>query len=226
MGAQTSILKPLVIIPAAGFGRRVGAPNSKEILKLAGSDEPLIERAFRECEGRDWPIHLITRPEKTDLLAYCQQRAPKNLSLQLVGPTQEWPATVLLSEPYWQEWNLLFLPDLIFEPSHVLDQMLVFAKDEISLIAAGLETEAPGLWGCLRVEGDGFSICEKPKDLKEAWAWGFLLFKKSFGKPLFESLLAPAGNDPSDSGAEIKRWHKFTETCKTLDLLEMKDLTR
>ncbi len=216
MNKQTSFVKPLVIIPAAGFGRRVGAPNSKEVLQL-DYGQPLIERAFSECESRDWPMHLLTRPEKTDLLAYCHQRKLSHLAIQSVQPTREWPETVLLSEPFWLEWNLLFLPDLLFQPSNILDQIMAAATGSVDFIAAGQATDRPQIWGCLRSEASGFAICEKPQGLESSWAWGFLAFRKKIGRQLFESLL--------ESGSDHK-WKSFSFSSQIFELTSMSDPTR
>lgn len=223
MKAQT---KPLVIIPAAGFGRRVGSPNSKEILRL-DQGRPLIETAFSESEARKWPLHLLTRSEKTELIDYSLKRGLSNLQIQYVSVTKEWPATVLLSEPVWHEWNLLFLPDLLFRPLTVLDQMIeaVGQRPELRVVAAGTMTSKPQLWGCLKTvhaqassDGkQGFSICEKPQESLSEWAWGLMMFHQSTGRDLFESLL--------QSGTD-HQWKHHGHHCQTFELAEMSDPTR
>jgi hypothetical protein len=162
-------------------------------------------------------MHLLTRPEKTDLLAYCEQRRLLQLETQWIQSTREWPETVLLSEPSWQEWNLLFLPDLLFQPSNVLDQMMESAVSGVDLIAAGQVVLSPHVWGCLRPEANGFSMCEKPQDKESSWAWGFLAFRKKIGRQLFESLL--------ESGVD-HNWKSFSFVCKTFELTSMNDPTR
>ncbi len=213
MAAQT---KPLVIIPAAGFGRRVGSPNSKEMLAFEG--RPLIEFVLRQCETRDWPIQVVTRAEKTELLGYLNERQSRNLNIQLVTETREWPETVLRSEPSWQDWNLLLLPDMIFDPPSVLDQMQkAMLSGSFELVAAGQVVSEPQVWGCLRAQSLGFEISEKPKDCSSAWAWGVLGFRRSLGRPLFQSLL--------ESGAD-HAWKSFQHRALLFELLGLKDLTR
>jgi bifunctional N-acetylglucosamine-1-phosphate-uridyltransferase/glucosamine-1-phosphate-acetyltransferase GlmU-like protein len=213
MAAQT---KPLVIIPAAGFGRRVGSPNSKEMLAFEG--RPLIEFVLRECEARDWSIHVVTRAEKTELLGYLEERQSQSLKIQLVSETREWPETVLRSEPNWQDWNLLLLPDMIFDPPAVLDQMQrAMLSGSVELVAAGRIVNEPQVWGCLRTQSFGFEISEKPQDCSTAWAWGILGFRRSLGRPLFQSLL--------ESGTD-HAWKSFPRRALLFDLLGLKDLTR
>jgi dTDP-glucose pyrophosphorylase len=216
MTTQIPFQKPLVIIPAAGFGRRVGSPNSKEMLLFEG--KPLIEFVIGECETRNWPMHLLTRPEKTELLSYLERRKVGNFEIQLVEETKEWPETVLHSRPFWHEWNLLLLPDMIFKPSQVLD--LIFQKmqsADYGLIAAGREVNEPQVWGCLKTSTSGFEICEKPRQLMPAWAWGILGYRKSLGAPLFQALL--------ESGAD-HQWKKFEDLACQLNLEQLEDLTR
>ena len=101
--------KPLLLLPAAGFGTRVGSPNAKEIF-FGANGGPLIEASLHQARLRDWAVHVITRKEKTDLLNYLKEYQNKyfnpdqvdgfNISIQIIEPSREWPDTLLKSKDY------------------------------------------------------------------------------------------------------------------------------
>lgn len=179
-----SSVKPLVLIPAAGFGRRMGSPMSKELLPLRAG-RPLIEAPLEWCADRHWPVLVITRQEKINLIEYLSRRENasdgEGLSAQrpkvrktssspvdtlLVSATKDWPDTLLASGDHWHEWNLVLLPDVDFAPLEILDQMAELMNSPKQLIVAshdvGVEAEARRAWGFLRPTSTGVMIAEKP----------------------------------------------------------------
>ena len=71
------------VVPAAGFGTRLGlAEGSKELVAVRG--EPVVEYLLRRLEvGGCDEIRLVTRPEKSDLVAFARSRG---LTLVLSSP--------------------------------------------------------------------------------------------------------------------------------------------
>ncbi len=183
-----SSVKPLVLIPAAGFGRRMGSPLAKEILPLRAK-RPLIEAPLEWCADRHWPALVITRQEKTNLIEYLSWRnktlvgerhfSPRvddlrtntsSVDTLIVGATQDWPDTLLASRDHWHEWNLVLLPDVDFAPLEILDQIAEqmgrLSPLPNQLIVAshdiGLDENARRGWGFLLPTSKGVMIAEKP----------------------------------------------------------------
>jgi hypothetical protein len=213
-------MKPLIIIPAAGFGRRVGSPQSKEMLKRKNG-QLMIDLAFEKAKEMDCSVHLITRKEKVDLISYTEEQFQKGLKgqIQIVNPTKEWPDSILKSQNYWHEWNLLFLPDTDFQPRDILKQIcLEIQTHQPDFAAASFVCDHAPTWGCFRQVGDGYEFCEKPKIAKTGIeAWGFLFFKKQFGENLFSHLLESSFDH---------QWKFFRCKGVTLQMDHFEDLTR
>lgn len=108
-----------IIVPAAGFGKRMGSPEAKEMLVLKESQEkPLIEHAIAWAQTLKCPIHVITRKEKQSLLRYLENHPYcEFITIQCVEATREWPETMLLTQPYLAKQNILILPDTRWEPA-------------------------------------------------------------------------------------------------------------
>ena len=188
--------KPLLIIPAAGFGRRAGSPLSKELI-LGADQEPLINRSLQQAAELKWPVHMITREEKIDLIEHVEQFCQQNeieCHIQAIPASKEWPETVLQSEPFWRQKNILILPDTSFEPVNILKDM-VQKLNSADLVVAGFKPkDSFSTWGFFRkISEEQLQLCEKPNDRfdcnQETKAWGLLGFRKEFGKALFAAQL-------------------------------------
>jgi hypothetical protein len=122
----------LVIIPAAGYGRRVQASitslplRSKELLP-GPEGEPLINHCLQQAADHGLPVHLITRKEKIDLIEhvekFCQEKEIP-FAIQRIEPSREWPESILMSEKFWLEKNILCLPDTVYGPDSIFAHML------------------------------------------------------------------------------------------------------
>lgn len=179
--------KPLIIVPAAGFGTRVGSPMAKEML-VRGSDKPLIHFVLDLAEAFHWPTHVITRKEKSNLIDYLS--AFEENKIQLVEPTIEWPATILNAKDYLHEWNFLILPDTQFSPTTMLKKM--WENRNKSLVHyACFSIENYDHWGIVSQKNDEYFISEKcfsnedPTQFNSFLAWGFILFHRD-AFPVFE----------------------------------------
>lgn len=209
--------KPLVILPAAGFGTRMGSPPAKEILP-GPLGSPLIETALRQAQVRGWPVHVITRRAKTELISYLseyQNSQGLEISIQLIESSQEWPDTVLQSQKFWRQRNLLCLPDTVFQPTGIWDDLV---RSQASLSAALFEVADGRSWGVMRKTATAVEICEKPQEGRAGMkAWGLLSFQPEAGRVLLQAQLASAFHH---------QWISLEQSFEFFDLESFKDLTR
>lgn len=174
------------IVPCAGFGTRMSMkPNeSKEMLVDPSTGLRLIDGVLRDAAVTGASVHVITRAEKTDLIEYITPK--ENVTVQIIEPEGEWADTVLQSQSFWDEKNILILPDTVWEPR--LDTLF---KIEASLklgcdtVFAVHKVENVSKWG--RV--DWYSVTEKPAILGPGYAWGLIGFTNSGNNcDLFETM--------------------------------------
>jgi dTDP-glucose pyrophosphorylase len=188
--ASTS--KTHIIVPCAGYGVRVGSPPAKELLPHPTTKKPLIEGCLEMAEETGWPLVLITRPEKKVLIDYVhQQEKQRHIHVEwvLVKNTKEWPESVLASQPFWGEQNLLLLPDVEWNPKSAVVEIVDNLKTYD--ISYGLfESENLQTWGTVEISDRQIRVCEKPRENYDGFLpWGLLAFKRSVGRFLFDSLL-------------------------------------
>ncbi len=212
---------PLMILPAAGFGRRSGALGSKELLP-GSQGKPLIQFHLELARERQWPVHVITREDKKDLIDYLEKASMnQEIEIQIIESSREWPETVLRSQEFWREKNILCLPDAQFSPVEILDRMNV-DLDQASLVV-GQFTGSDDLasWGYIHKISDAvIEICEKPEteNLKHfVKPWGLIGFQKSHGSVLFEAQLQSTFDH---------NWKQIEADVLFLSLNEFKDATR
>lgn len=167
------------IIPCAGFGTRMGMkPNeSKEMLFLNNEDTPCIDYALKQCAANGLSPLVVTRPEKKDLIAYCEELGVK---LMLLNPKREWADTVLASRPYWDEDNVLLLPDTRWENPRSVHKIV-----ETNCFTIGTHfVMDPQNWGIY----EGGAIIEKPKETHSNIAWGIIKFEYAEGIKFFTEI--------------------------------------
>ncbi len=173
-----------LIIPCAGFGTRVGSPESKEMMLSPMTGEPLINFALNHAKNFNWDVHVITRKEKKELINYLSKFP--SVTIQIVEPTKEWPHSILLSEKFWNETNILILPDTYFEPASVLEDMASYLCC-YEIVAGLIKMDDYRSWGVVNTTLKHYCIIEKPTFSfhKDYLAWGLLGFHKNVGKELF-----------------------------------------
>ena len=223
---MSDFLRPLVIVPAAGFGRRVGSPESKEML-LREDGSYLIDFALDWARENECRCLVLTRKEKKNLIDYLNAKSKQqDLQISIVSETRDWPETLLLSAPYWQKWNLVFLPDMSFEPRSALKDGLTLFKqnqsqveNEPDLIVWSHEiSEARSSWGYILSEGPHkLHLAEKPKQDRRGRAWGLYAFQSTIGLDLLRAQAA------SNRDHE---WKMLALKCKEVFLESFRDLTR
>jgi len=214
-----------IIIPAAGYGKRMGVVPAKELLPHPDSGKPFLLEAIERHLSLQAPFHIISRFDKTELNEYVEDlknsRPNLSLNLQLIDPSKEWPDTVLKSKDHWFDWNLLLLPDTDYKPFITFKQIeeLVAIKD-MTVNFFTFKVEDSSLWGIVKVSLDCFEIVEKPKkhnDKQESRAWGLILFHKNIGEALFKSLLESSTDH---------QWKKIKNRAHVVPLDFFADLTR
>ena len=177
---------PLVLLPCAGFGRRVGSPEAKELLPLR-EGQPLIQQPLQRARVLGWPSLAITRPEKPSLVNYLEEEFPET-EVQFCRVTEEWPHTVFESRSKWRTWNLLVLPDTDYSPEDAWEKMWG-QREGVSLVVGEHEVQNPRAWGAVVGEGDSLLAFEKVGNASFSKAWGLLLFHRSLGENLFQAFI-------------------------------------
>jgi hypothetical protein len=204
-----------IIIPAAGFGTRVGSPMSKELLSYE-NERPLILNSVELAKELNCRAHVITRIEKSNLIEYLKQF--NHVDIQIISPSKEWPDTILQSSSYWASKNLLILPDTIFSPKNITQQIFE-TLESFDICPAGFNPESKKTWGVYNKMSSHYELCEKPQNSlnQHFLAWGLLGFKKEIGIKLFKLILESAFDH------EFKKTHF---SFKSLELKTFRDLTR
>lgn len=218
MTTQNSIRK--VLIPAAGFGARVGTPPAKELFPDPKTRKPLIEFSLDIAKSLDAQARVITRKDKTVLIEALKKY--KNAEVFLIEASKEWPDTLLQSEPCWSDFNVVILPDTRFLPINAVSDIFSELEMGADLAFAVFPVDDYSTWGVLAKNKDTWHICEKPSNLdclkfEIVNAWGIFGFKKEFGKELLTKML--------ESGFDHKM-RPIQKIVKTIPLEMFKDLTR
>ncbi len=206
-----------VIIPCAGFGTRVGSPLVKELIPSKISGKPLIDFILEEAIIRKWEIHIITRAEKTPLIDHVKNLP--NTTVQIVEPTKEWPHSIIESKIFWEEKNLLVLPDTYFSPKNILDDIESYLCC-FEAVYAVIEKETYETWGAVNISAKNIRLIEKPHsnvNRNHYRAWGLIGFQKDVGETIFRAHLESTF-DHQEKNLRIKG--KFV----SLDIFD--DLTR
>lgn len=180
-------------------------PNeSKEMLFLNEEGAPCIDYALKQCAKNNLEPLIITREEKTDLIDYCVNL---NIDCISIASKGEWVSTILSVCDFWDESNVLLLPDTRWTNEKAL-ATIVKSKQDLCL---GLHlVEDPENWGIL----SGDYVIEKPKNLKGPHlAWGVIKFSKERGYDFFSEL---SSNDGLAKAAP----------CEIVNLGSFKDITR
>lgn len=204
-----------VIIPCAGFGRRMGSPPAKELLPHPTSAKPLIQAAIERFADLDARLVVVTRAEKKELIEWCAKQ-PRVEVLQIEA-TREWPDSVLASQNFWSERNLLLLPDTDFSPESAPLQLLE-DLNQVDVAFASFPVADKRNWGLFLSTAGGFSVADKPELVRpESQAWGLIAFSNRVGRSLF-STISNANRD--------RRWHSMEHSMTARSLDWFKDLTR
>ncbi len=197
--SDTEQTKPLLILPAAGLGRRVGSPPAKELL-LGPDGQPLIDWWLDLSESLEWPTLVIIRHAKVALQKHLQARqlrrqdcGKSKLTIALIEPSKEWAETPLRAKAYWRQRNILAFPDSRFSPVGAI----VALNDELAQNSGCFATFAVDdgrQWGLINCNPaqQRLLICDKPTEPSGKvgdLAFGLLGFREDMGVVLLEALL-------------------------------------
>ncbi len=218
MTTQNSIRR--ILIPASGFGTRVGSPPAKELLPDPENGKPLIKFSLDIAETVDAQAVVITRKNKLILIDALRHYA--NVEICLIDSSKEWPDTLLQSEPYWGENNVVLLPDTRFSPLNTVEQIFSNLESGKKIVFATFAVNDFSTWGVVARNKSSWHICEKPSNreclsVETLQAWGIFGFKREFGKELLNAML--------QSGFD----HRMKPIDSSVDLLHLEtfqDLTR
>lgn len=174
------------IIPCAGRGTRMGLKphEAKELLPDPKTDKPLIEYSLELCKTYNLDPFVITNSEKKSFNKYLIKNEIPHL---IVETTTEWTDSVLQSKGYWNEHNILLLPDTRFSPESVLKDIEVSMLLGCKSVLALHKVPDSHNWGIVK----DYGLFEKPKFLdatQEYYAWGVLGFHIDVGQNLFRSM--------------------------------------
>jgi hypothetical protein len=126
----------------------------------------------------------------------------------------------LQSENFRQEINLVVLPDTVYEPRDIWDQMLTKLTQASACYAVcesanGIDAST---WGVVRE--NPFQFCEKPQEhfASPYLYWGLMMFRRKIGKALLPSHLQSTFDH---------QWKSFSdEKISLARLSKFQDLTR
>jgi dTDP-glucose pyrophosphorylase len=176
----------LAIIPAAGFGSRVGSPPAKELL-LHPNGQRFIDHTIDLAYKLNTQVLVISRKDKHALNEYLieKQKHDKRLSLLLIDQTPEWTWSVQLASPYFHQKNILLLPDSDWGTFDVGKDLLK-SLDSSEISVGVFQVENPKVWGMIEVKENSLFMGEKPLKTESHLAWGLISFQGSFGKIFWE----------------------------------------
>ena len=216
--------KPLIVIPAAGFGTRMGLSptQSKELLQDPYNDnKPLIQWSLDLTNGYNRVI--VTREDKSDLIDYMyseERLQDDKIFVSLITDVcKEWPNSVLHSEPHWEEKNILILPDTRFQPLDIVSKI----EQELEtndIVFACHKIEDCRQWG--KVLLDPFiskplaTIEKEGIEFKlEGLAWGIIGFRNNIGKELFTHYLNKTRFNLTNKKVSVILLERFKDITRT-----------
>lgn len=172
--------RPLVVIPAAGYGQRVGSPPAKELMNHPHyKNLTFMDAAIQKIHEWGGEPFVITRKNKNALVEWLIQN---NVSYFLIDESPEWVSTLIQSSFFWREKNLLLLPDSEFLPLNI-GKLLIDDLDRYPMsVATHLVTDGQ-YWGTLKceenLESPFWTFYEKYKNTSEpvSLAWGLIAFR-------------------------------------------------
>lgn len=171
------------IIPCCGFGTRMemAIDQSKEMLIEPSTGLPIIAYSIALCKKYGITPLVATRKEKTDLIEYC---CNNNIQHIVIEPGKEWADTVLETKPYWEDKNVLLLPDVRFKPDIIIEQIKKSLDFGVDICYAVHEVNDISKWGSI----DPHNYGEKINIRDPGYAWGIIGFTKCLGEYVFEDM--------------------------------------
>jgi dTDP-glucose pyrophosphorylase len=195
-----------LIIPAAGYGTRMGmtASQSKELVPVESEHGRVIDWILKQTKN----ALVIIRPDKKSLKNYLSHKY--RVDLMEIQNSSEWTDTVYRSRLAWDDRNCLVLPDTRYAPTSIIHDINKALHDH-DIVFATHEVQDPHKWGVIA----GDLLYEKPTNNQApARAWGLIGFTKKAGTELFKDL------------NERKVFNLSKYRVKFIPLESFKDITR
>jgi hypothetical protein len=220
----------LLLVPAAGYGLRAGAPPAKELLNRPNTEKKFIDLPLEIAKKYAWPILVISRKNKTELNQYLVSKQTRDqmgelLQTHLIESSQDWFDSLLQSEPFWLEHNIVFLPDVHFTPENILLKMQK-ALFNAPIVAAAHQVPDPNNWGHIYsslndgIDSDRQTVFfEKPSIFLPPIdrAWGLMGFHKNWGAKILNA-------QAKSQKQQVEQ--TLNLNCQFLKLESFEDLTR
>lgn len=215
-----------ILIPAAGFGTRVGSPPAKELFIREDTKQPMIEWSLGLATQENISATIITRKDKSYLIDYLQNHPNYNstFDLHLIESSTDWQDTLLQAQDVWGLNNIVLLPDVTWQPIQKLSQLVnSLTHDSTPSISIALHSVSDfEKWGILcEDKNNAYIWCEKPKEIptntKMLGAWGIFGFHKNIGFNLLTQLI---------ESQKQKKYFELKEKVNLVHLDYFKDLTR
>lgn len=173
------------IIPCAGFGTRMKMKSNKSKEMLPNNIfgyKYIIDYSLKICKTHDLEPIVISRKEKKDLNNYLKKLGVK---VVFVKHENEWNESVLKSEKFWGETNILILPDTRWNNWSVIDDIKKGLELGNNAVFGMHEVKDPENWGIV----ENYVLTEKPKNFNNSqMAWGIVAFNQKYGKELFSNM--------------------------------------
>lgn len=197
-----------VILPCAGEGTRLGLPYPKELHHIA-SGVSLIDLSLqllyphRHFIGR---VTVTITAKKVELVRYLAKwRSIYAFAFTYFDDrNEEWPGSILSSEPLFMDRNIVLLPDsLILEDArHPLVPTFDRLLRDHDLVFGIMREETQRLrsLGAVHLEADGrvTAFCDKPSEHLERYNgfWGSFGFSGEKGRAILELMTASVRRQP------------------------------
>jgi dTDP-glucose pyrophosphorylase len=173
------------LVPCAGYGTRMRMqPHEAKELLLDDSGRPTIEWSLDICRKYNIEPVVITREEKVEFNQYLKD----NNITYIIGGGDSTGETLLNAKEYWDDYNIMILPDTRFDyPENLFTDIPKCMEVGNDCIFALFNVTDYKNWGVICDN----TFYEKPQreftSKDKAYAWGIIGFRKEYGETLLSS---------------------------------------
>ncbi len=170
-----------ILIPAAGYGTRVGMqPNQAKELLPGPDGKPMIDWIITKAISYGIPVHVHTRLAKRDLVDHLIDKYSREQVTVYLGEPTSMEASILPMVDSKTHKNLVMLPDTRFE--NIDDVLKIFKHTQGWDAMYGThQVTDPENWGMINKDG---RITDKPTNWKHGnEAWGVMTMGHALAYP-------------------------------------------